>query len=196
MAMNEPPNPEVAVFAAALELPADQRGAYLDQACAGNADLRQRVEALLRVEDEAGNFFEKIASVARPTGTEKALPGSSETMQIPGLSAVQVGDHIGSYKLLQQIGEGGCGVVYMAEQEEPVRRWVALKVIKLGMPGLGYASLAGGGVCRGGSSRYSRNRIGPRRASRAGLRQWALTIPPGNERPRGMTNDESLMTKA
>src|SRR6185295_11741783 len=45
----------------------------------------------------------------------------------------KIGDRIGRYKLLQQIGEGGCGVVYMAEQEEPVRRRVALKVIKLGM---------------------------------------------------------------
>ena len=131
--MNEPPNPEVAAFAAALELPADQRGAYLDHACAGDLALRRQVEALLRVHDDAGNFFDKLAPVARPTSAEGALPGPSDTMRLPGIPSEKPGDRIGRYKLLQQIGEGGCGVVYMAEQEEPVRRRVALKVIKLGM---------------------------------------------------------------
>ena len=133
MAMNEPPSLEVAIFAAALELPADQRGAYLDQACAGDAALRGRVEALLRVHDDAGKFFDKLASVAQPTSAEGVTPGSRRTMSIPGIATQKEGDRIGRYKLLQQIGEGGCGVVYMAEQEVPVRRRVALKVIKLGM---------------------------------------------------------------
>ncbi len=131
--MNEPPSPEVAVFAAALELPADQRGGYLNQACAGNAELRRQVEALLRVHDEAGNFFDKLAAVARPTSAEEAKSASSGTIRLSGIPTEKAGDRIGHYKLLQQIGEGGCGVVYMAEQEEPVRRRVALKVIKLGM---------------------------------------------------------------
>jgi eukaryotic-like serine/threonine-protein kinase len=131
--MSESPNPEVAVFAAALELPADQRGVYLDQACAGNIELRGRVEALLRVHDEAGSFFDKLASVGRPTSAEGVMPRSSENDRVPGILAEKPGDRIGRYKLLQQIGEGGCGVVYMAEQEEPVHRRVALKVIKLGM---------------------------------------------------------------
>src|SRR5580704_5096088 len=130
--MNEPPNPEVAVFAAALELAADQRGAFLDQACAGDTALRRQVEALLRVHDDAGNFFDKLGSMARPTFAEGAM-GSSGTIQLSGTPVEKTGDRIGRYKLLQQIGEGGCGVVYMAEQEEPVRRRVALKVIKLGM---------------------------------------------------------------
>src|SRR5208282_359226 len=130
--MSEPPNPEVAVFAAALELPADKRGAYLDQACAGDAALRGQVEALLRVHDEASNFFDKLAPVAQPAaGGEMA--GSTGTIRIPAIPSEKAGDRIGRYKLLQQIGVGGCGVVYMAEQEEPVRRRVALKVIKLGM---------------------------------------------------------------
>jgi hypothetical protein len=116
--MNEPPNPEVAVFAAALELPADQRGAYLDQACAGDLALRRQVEALLKVHNEAGDFFDNLAQSA---AAESKVP------------AERPGDRIGRYKLLQQIGEGGCGVVYMAEQKEPVRRKVAVKVIKLGM---------------------------------------------------------------
>jgi serine/threonine protein kinase len=127
--MNEQPNPEVAVFAAALELPADQRGAYLDQACAGDGALRTQVEALLRVHDDAGNFFEKLSSVARPASAK----ASSDTIRLQIIPSEKPGDRIGRYKLLQQIGEGGCGVVYMAEQEEPVRRRVALKVIKLGM---------------------------------------------------------------
>jgi len=131
--MNEPPNPEVAVFAAALEMPADQRDAYLDQACAGNAALRRQVEALLRVHDDAGNFFDKLVPLARPTSAEEAMPGPNATNRLPGIPSEKPGDRIGRYKLLQQIGEGGCGVVYMAEQEEPVRRRVALKVIKLGM---------------------------------------------------------------
>jgi eukaryotic-like serine/threonine-protein kinase len=119
--MSEPPNPEVAVFATALELPGDQRRAYLDQACAGDATLRRQVEALLRVHDDAGSFFDKLTPVAQATSREGAIP------------AEKTGDRIGRYKLLQQIGEGGCGVVYMAEQEEPVRHKVALKVIKLCM---------------------------------------------------------------
>jgi serine/threonine protein kinase len=131
--MNEPPNPEVAVFAAALELPVDQRGAYLDQACAGDAVLRGQVEALLRVHDDAGDFFDKLASVAQPSAVEGEIPGPAGTIRIPANPSEKAGDRIGRYKLLQQIGEGGCGVVYMAEQEEPVRRRVALKVIKLGM---------------------------------------------------------------
>jgi len=131
--MNEPPSHEVTVFAAALELAADQRGAYLDKACAGDAALRRRVEALLRVHDDAGNFFDKLSSVAQPTSAEGATSGSGGTIRIPIAPSEKSGDRIGRYKLLQQIGEGGCGVVYMAEQEEPVRRRVALKVIKLGM---------------------------------------------------------------
>jgi serine/threonine protein kinase len=109
---------EEAIFEAALKLSADQRETYLDQTCAGNAELRRRVEALLGAFQRAGGFLNEpavpMATIASPP-TEKA------------------GDRIGRYKLLQQIGEGGCGVVYMAEQEEPVRRRVALKVIKLGM---------------------------------------------------------------
>ncbi len=131
--MNEPPSREVAIFAAALELPAEKRGAYLDQACAGDLALRGQVEALLRVHDDAGDFFDKLSSVAQPTTAEGATSGSRGTIRIPITPSEKSGDRIGRYKLLQQIGEGGCGVVYMAEQEEPVRRRVALKVIKLGM---------------------------------------------------------------
>ena len=117
--MTNPPDRELAVFSAARQLPARERGAFLDEACAGDAALRQRVEELLQAGEQAGAFLESPAAVP-PEGTAR-------------LPANKPGDRIGRYKLLQQIGEGGCGVVYMAEQEEPVRRRVALKVIKLGM---------------------------------------------------------------
>jgi len=119
--MNEPINPEVAIFNGALELAPAERAAYLEQACAGNIPLRERVEALLNASEQAGSFLE-----SPPTGLSL-----TRTVRIP--ITEKPGDKIGRYKLLQQIGEGGCGVVYMAEQEEPVRRRVALKVIKLGM---------------------------------------------------------------
>ncbi len=114
-------NPEVAIFNDALELAPTERSAYLDRACAGNIPLREKVEALLKANEQAENFLE-----VPPTG----LP-LTRTVRIP--ITEKPGDKIDRYKLLQQIGEGGCGVVYMAEQEEPVRRRVALKVIKLGM---------------------------------------------------------------
>jgi serine/threonine protein kinase/tetratricopeptide (TPR) repeat protein len=121
----------VALFSAALELEASQRAAYLDKACADDPTLRQRLEELLRVHQEAITFLENKAP-----GAQQPLRGAEVTaiLELPSRSAAEKpGDRIGHYKLLQQIGEGGCGVVYMAEQEEPVRRRIALKVIKLGM---------------------------------------------------------------
>ncbi len=121
--MSEPPNSEVAILNAALELPAGERAAYLDNACAGDAALRQRVEELLRAHEQAKDFLE-----APPAGI---IFKRTNLANVP--VAEKAGDKIGRYKLLEQIGEGGCGVVYVAEQQEPVRRRVALKVIKLGM---------------------------------------------------------------
>src|ERR1017187_9655936 len=109
-----------AIFDAALELPKEQRAAFLEQSCAGDASLRQRVEALVRAHETAGTFMESPALGPMHRMADFTLRD-------------QAGERIGRYKLLQQIGEGGCGVVYMAEQEEPIRRRVALKVIKLGM---------------------------------------------------------------
>ncbi len=132
--MSDPMDPvdrEVAVFSAARRLPAPKRAAYLDGACAGDVSLRQRVESLLRAGEQAGEleFLQGPAPGAqRPADT---LASSNPLPDI--VAGEKVGSLIGRYKLLQQIGEGGCGVVYMAEQEEPVRRQVALKVIKLGM---------------------------------------------------------------
>ena len=121
-----------AVFDQAAEIapPAD-RAAFLDEACGGDADLRARVEALLRAHAEAGSFLEHPAAGRDGTATYEPGGGAVETaLQSP---PEPVGALIGPYKLLQQIGEGGMGTVYMAEQTHPVRRLVALKVIKPGM---------------------------------------------------------------
>jgi serine/threonine protein kinase/WD40 repeat protein len=121
---------ELAVFSAARRLPIPEQASYLDQTCAGDSPLRQRIEELLRASDDAESFLKDPApGAARPAGDPEpdiVLLGTASTGE-------KAGDRIGRYKLLQQIGEGGCGLVYMAEQEEPVRRRVALKVIKLGM---------------------------------------------------------------
>src|SRR5581483_10179943 len=116
---------EQALFAEALACATPAaRAAYLTTACGTDAVLRLRIEALLRAADNAGDFLEQL-----PSG----LVTGDESAEAVSALIEKVGDRIGRYKLLQQIGEGGCGVVYMAEQEEPVRRRVALKVIKLGM---------------------------------------------------------------
>jgi tetratricopeptide (TPR) repeat protein len=112
---------EKELFLSALDLPPAERAAFLDRACGGNSRLREHVELLLRAHEEASSFLQKPAV------------GADATVRVPVVAEEQAGDRIGRYKLLQRIGEGGCGVVYMAEQEEPVRRRVALKVIKLGM---------------------------------------------------------------
>jgi serine/threonine protein kinase len=114
-----------------------ERNAFLDEACAGDALLRARIEELLAAEAEAERFFaDSTAALRIPAGEIESLPGvgGPDNVSRPGPDADErVGTFIGRYKLLQKIGEGGWGVVYMAEQEHPVRRRVALKVIKLGM---------------------------------------------------------------
>ena len=122
--MNEPPDRELDLFNAARKLPAGARGVYLEEACIGDPALRRHIEELLQAGDQAGDFLENAAT--NPSALVKTI-----RLQLP--PSEKAGDRIGHYKLLQQIGEGGCGVVYMAEQEQPVQRRVALKVIKLGM---------------------------------------------------------------
>ncbi|MCW1922456.1 serine/threonine-protein kinase [Luteolibacter arcticus] len=118
--MNSSPDPVIALFNEALGLAPEERVRYLDHACGGDAALRERVKSLLLAHDRAGDFMgEPVAILQQGTASEPA-----------GEAA---GDRIGPYKLLQQIGEGGCGVVFMAEQEEPIRRRVALKLVKPGM---------------------------------------------------------------
>src|SRR5262245_19341160 len=96
-----------------------ERQQYLDEACGSDAELRRRVERLLRAYGDAQSFLESPATDTIPTleQTPRELPESQ----------------VGPYKLLQPIGEGGMGIVYLAEQTEPVRRRVAVKIIKPGM---------------------------------------------------------------
>ncbi|HXU78823.1 MAG TPA: serine/threonine-protein kinase [Methylomirabilota bacterium] len=119
--MRDSSNRDVEVFTEALQLPRGQRAAFLERACGNDSELREKVEALLEGHEHVGDFLEH----------------SPQTTSLPARSGVSAGekpgDRIGHYKLLQQIGEGGGGVVFMAEQEEPVRRRVALKIIKPGM---------------------------------------------------------------
>ena len=112
--MSSDPIREEALFADALALPAAERSAFLAKACGENVELLATILSLIAA-------HENTDSLARPLDRPIVIPEE------------QQGDWIGRYKLLQKIGEGGCGVVWMAEQEEPVRRHVALKVIKLGM---------------------------------------------------------------
>lgn len=115
------PYGDVKMFTEALQFPAEDRASFLETACGDDAALRRRVEALLKAHDRAGDFLDET-----PDGFGATAETAAGMVEKPG-------DRIGRYKLLQQIGEGGCGVVFMAEQEEPVRRLVALKVIKPGM---------------------------------------------------------------
>jgi WD40 repeat protein/serine/threonine protein kinase len=118
---------ERSLFLAALDKPAAERAAFLKDACP-DAALRSQVEALLRAHEKAQGFLEEPAA-----GTGEFVPEvGTESSAQPPLSEGP-GTRVGPYKLLQPIGEGGMGAVFMAEQENPVRRMVALKVIKPGM---------------------------------------------------------------
>src|SRR6266498_2113600 len=121
---SSPQDREAALFALAIEQPAAERAAFLDAVCGTDQSLRQRLETLLAAHEQ-------------PDGV---LPTQAETAQhtVEAVFADEppdeaVGQTIGRYKLLEKVGEGRCGVGYVAEQTEPVRRRVALKVIKLGM---------------------------------------------------------------
>jgi serine/threonine protein kinase/Tfp pilus assembly protein PilF len=122
-AMPPPQNRDELLLAAALETPADKRLELLDAMCVGDPSLRQRLETRLAARQKAGPSPPPDASAVAAT----------IKLDLPVAEDEAVGKTIGRYKLLEKVGEGGCGVVYVAEQTEPVRRRVALKVIKLGM---------------------------------------------------------------
>src|SRR5712671_4338766 len=116
------PKPELrAIFCAALDRTTPTgRAGYLDEACQGKPDLRQRVEALLQAHEEASGFLQE--------------PAEKQAIRVAGPPASERPDTvIGQYKLMELIGEGGMGLVFVAEQQKPVRRKVALKIIKPGM---------------------------------------------------------------
>src|SRR5262249_33329585 len=108
------------IFKAAVKLPGEERAAYLDQACGNDHGLRQEVQSLLQAHEARGSFL----------GLHK--DGLEVTEDYHPISE-RPGTVIGHYKLMEQIGEGGFGLVFVAEQLHPVRRKVALKVIKPGM---------------------------------------------------------------
>jgi hypothetical protein len=112
---------EESIFSAAIEIESPiERAAFVKSACGDDAELQARVEGLLRIHYKDKSFLK-----SPPAGTNTTLD-TSPLVEGPGTK-------IGRYKLLQLIGEGGFGVVYMAEQEKPIVRRVALKIIKLGM---------------------------------------------------------------
>jgi serine/threonine protein kinase len=111
---------EETLFHLALEQPAAERAGFLEKMCGGDNGLRQRVKRLVDAHDNPGGFLGQ-SPVQGPATVDTPAPAEGP------------GSRIGPYKLLQQIGEGGMGTVFMAEQTEPVRRRVAVKVIKAGM---------------------------------------------------------------
>lgn len=125
---------EEELFAAAREIPSDRkRRVFLDRECAGDTVLRRRMDELLVAAEQAEAFFEEGGSLVTATKLSQAPRSADEPPTAPLPGEEPIGSRIGRYKLLEKIGEGGCGVVYLAEQEEPVQRRVALKIIKLGM---------------------------------------------------------------
>ena len=118
--MTERPRDEKQIFFDALQKSTvEERDLFVEHACAGDSELYRRIKLLLESHNES-------------TGPLDAPPPGFAATEVRAISE-QAGDIIGPYKLLQQIGEGGMGVVYMAEQTQPVERRVALKIIKPGM---------------------------------------------------------------
>src|SRR5262245_43646347 len=119
--MNDVINSDEYLFAAAVQLPPEARTEYLQRACADDAALRERVITLLRAHERIGHLLDKPAK-----GLPERIAAYVSQSEPPGTIIA------GRYKLLELIGEGGMGAVWMAEQTEPVKRKVALKRIKAG----------------------------------------------------------------
>src|SRR5438105_4582519 len=129
------------------KLPPERWQGYVAESCGSDAELEQQVGRLLRVHREAGSFLDRPAAALGAMGAFRPVPGEEAAAvllrELPGMNlqptldaltlSERPGTVIGPYKLLQQIGEGGFGIVFMAEQTHPVQRKVALKVIKPGM---------------------------------------------------------------
>jgi hypothetical protein len=117
------------VFLQALDLPEADRAAFVRVQCGGDDSLRREVEDLLQHHAKVDEAFLAAAPISSPQ-QERAAEGASITLDY---SIERPGAMIGPYKLLEQIGEGGMGTVWMAQQTDPVKRLVALKLIKPGM---------------------------------------------------------------
>ena len=130
MSTRVPREKEVFCEALGITNPA-QRSQFLDQACGADNALREQVERLLALSQNADDFFSECAPSLEPAaGDSKQVLSAAEAALEPELPESK---RVGAYRLLQKLGEGGCGVVYMAEQDQPIRRRVALKIVKLGM---------------------------------------------------------------
>src|SRR4051794_30531973 len=123
---------ETVFFAALAKVDPAERAAYLDEACGADTELRRGVERMLAAHPQVGSFLRDDDAVhpSPLAGVGSEMSGDA-TVDLP--ISERPGKVIGPYKLLQQIGEGGMGTVWMAEQTQPVHRKVALKVIKPGM---------------------------------------------------------------
>jgi serine/threonine protein kinase/uncharacterized protein HemY len=130
--MHRPPAPSIeAIFFAALSKGTpEERAAYVQEACGGDGAVRRQVERLLNAQARLGNFLEEPVG---HDGDAASLSFPFPEPPVAGAGEERPGTVIGPYKLLEQIGEGGFGVVFLAEQQQPVRRRVALKVLKPGM---------------------------------------------------------------
>src|SRR5262245_30113794 len=117
--MNAPIKTAREVFVAALKLPPDQWDEFLAEACGEGENLRRSVRELLNAHQEAGSFLETAVTGPVATVAESIRERS--------------GTIIGPYRLIEQIGEGGMGTVWRVQQTEPVKRLVAVKLIKAGM---------------------------------------------------------------
>jgi len=116
-------NREESLFQAAVQLIGAERAAFLNGACLGDFATRERLEALLAAHEAEDSLMAEPPVAKNVSATIK--------LDFADAPDEAVGQTLGRYKLLERVGEGGCGVVYVAEQTEPVRRRVALKVIKL-----------------------------------------------------------------
>ncbi|HEV8063167.1 MAG TPA: WD40 repeat domain-containing serine/threonine protein kinase, partial [Gemmataceae bacterium] len=114
------------LFEAALDQEPGDRAGFLDRACSGTPEKRERLEALLARQEQVGSFLERPAVEVTPTGADRPKGAKAPDEAVGQVLA-------GRYKLLEQIGEGGMGTVWLAQQTEPVRRRVAIKFIKAGM---------------------------------------------------------------
>jgi hypothetical protein len=141
--MTQPAPDLKALFSEALEkAPGPERSAYLDGACRGDARLRTEIDAILDLYQRASGSLEAetdLEADLTSTGGAAATTSPAATILVPASAVTSrpftegPGSRVGPYLLLQKIGEGGMGAVYLAEQSQPIRRRVALKVIKPGM---------------------------------------------------------------
>src|SRR5262245_25187275 len=126
--MSAPPRSLKELFLAALDVAPEGRAAWLERECAADAGLREHLRLLLAAHDAPQSLLDRPATpLAAPSPREGASPTADQPL------TEGAGTVIGSYKRLEQIGEGGMGAVWMAQQQEPVKRLVAVKLIKAGM---------------------------------------------------------------